>query len=48
MVEKFVFFQFPFFHDSGEKFQISFEPTFLSKRPWFCSLMMMFSQKEAI
>ena len=30
-------------HDSCPKFQISFQATFLCKRPWFYRLMMMFS-----
>ena len=34
-------------HDYGHQFQISFEPTFLYKRPWVCPLIMLFSQKEA-
>ena len=34
-------------HESGHKLQISIEPTFLYKRPWFRRLMMLFSLKEA-
>ena len=33
-------------NDSGQIFQISFEPFFLQKRPRFCRLMMSFSQNE--
>ena len=36
-----------FTHDSRHKFPISFEPTFLYKRPWFWRLIMLFCQKEA-
>ena len=41
------FFIFPkgLTRDSGQKFHISFEPTSLQKRPWFCRLMILFSQK---
>ena len=31
-----------------QNFQISFKSSFLSKRPWHCRLMMLFSQKEAV
>ena len=32
--------------DSGQKFQISFEPTYPQKRPWFCRLMMFLFSKR--
>ena len=34
-------------HDSNKKLHTSFPSTFLLKRPWFCRLMMLLSQKEA-
>ena len=44
---KFGYFKKWLTHDYGHQFQISFEPTFLYKRPRFCRLIMLFCQKEA-
>ena len=47
VVEKYASFKKGITHDYGQQFQISFGPTFLFKRPWFCHFIMLFCQKEA-